>query len=72
MARAEHERCDQYEYTSGRMKPPSDHPAHQGRSALHGSNPGLEVSAATIRAEQTAMQMNKTRHFIRSQFPGAK
>lgn len=66
------------------MKPEGDTPQWNGRSWKMGPcdqyeglsksppNPGLGVPAATIRAEQTAHEMNKTKHFVKSQFPQRK
>ncbi len=62
-----------------------EHPAHMGRSwkmspcdqyegikPTVSYNPGLGVAAASIRSQQTSMQMNKSRNFVRSQFPQRK
>ncbi len=49
---AEHERCDQYEYTHGKMKAMMP---YEGSDKRPSPNPALSASAQSIRAEQTRM-----------------
>ncbi len=49
---AEHERCDQYEYTHGKMKATMP---YEGSDKRPTPNPALSASAQSVRNEQTRM-----------------